>query len=43
MDQRFDVGGLVLNVREVVGGGVEKKEEVEEKVKAREVVDLIEK
>ena len=43
MDQRFEVGGLVLNVEEVVEGGVEKKEETEGKVKAREVVDWIEK
>ena len=31
-----------LNIKEVVGCGVEKKEEVEGKVEAKEVVDLIE-
>ena len=31
-----------LNVEEVVGGGVEKKEEVKGKVEAKEVVDWIE-
>ena len=32
-----------MNVEEVVEGGIEKKEETEGKVKAREVVDWIEK